>query len=66
MTSQIENYKSALTSSEVTTAPRIGSAIIIENDGETTTHNAWRGLHEKGLPHDKVIKIYERKCSNIK
>ena len=43
------------TSSEVTIAPKIGSEIIIESDGEATTHTAWKDLHEEGLPHDSLI-----------
>ena len=43
------------TSSEVTIAPKIRSAIIIENDGKATTHTAWKELHEDGLPHDTLF-----------
>ena len=42
------------TSSEVTIAPKIRSAIIIENDGEATTHTAWKDLHKEGLPHNNI------------
>ena len=35
----------------VTIAPKIWSAIIIENDGEAKTHIVWKDLHEEGLPH---------------
>ena len=30
------------------------------NDGETTTHTAWRDLHEEGLPHDNMFEIIDK------
>ena len=47
------------TSSEVTIAPQIRSAIIIENNGDATTHTAWKGLHAEGLPHDNTVRYAE-------